>query len=60
MTEPTVLLSPTIQTDGGPWARHNMSCPVCSVRVAVLDLDDGTFHPCWSCQEKGWELRRTK
>jgi hypothetical protein len=50
------LLKPTIVTDGGPWADHNMPCAVCHVNHAVLNLDGYAFEPCWTCQIKGWKL----
>jgi hypothetical protein len=52
------LLQPTVLTDGGPWATHNMPCPVCGQRPAVLELHDGRFHPCWDCQRAGWRTLR--
>lgn len=57
MPEPTIPMhQPTIITDGGPWAFHDVACPVCSERKAVLFLNDGTFKPCAECAAKGWEL----
>jgi hypothetical protein len=41
-----------IETDGGPWATHNMPCAVCGKKHAVLDLETGFFHPCWECRSK--------
>jgi hypothetical protein len=52
------LLKPTIITDGGPWAIHNMPCAVCGIKVAVLNLGAGHFEPCWECQRVGWEMRK--
>lgn len=49
---------PTIDTDGGPWATHDMACAVCRKEHAVLDLGTGIFRPCWTCQEKGWRLAK--
>lgn len=45
---------PTVETDGGPWANHDMACSVCGENHAVLMLYKGTFQPCWSCMEKGY------
>lgn len=45
-----------IETDGGPWARHNYPCPVHGDEPAVLNLDDGVFHPSWKAQDAGWML----
>jgi len=50
------LMQPTIVTDGGPWASHNMPCAVCHGNPAVLDVGSGTFAPCWFCQRQGWVL----
>lgn len=50
------LLEPTIITDGGPWALHDMPCAVCLVKPAVYDLGNGTFQPCWNCQIYDWQL----
>lgn len=47
-----------VDTDGGPWADHNMPCAVCRQRAAVLNLNTGRFQPCWGCQEDGWETTR--
>jgi len=47
------LLEVDIITDGGPWAKHNMPCPVCGQEPAVLQLWNGIFQPCWKCQKKG-------
>jgi hypothetical protein len=44
----------------GPFAIHNMPCAVCAVQPAVYFLDNGTFEPCWTCQEKGWQLRQKR
>jgi hypothetical protein len=47
---------PKIITDGGPWAEHDMACPVKwrEGKVAVLDIGDGVFHPSWDAQREGW------
>lgn len=44
---------------GAPVAEHNMPCPVCSMKPAVLILNTGTFMPCRGCQEKGWRTLKT-
>ena len=46
---------PTIEHHG-PAATHDQSCAVCHVRHAVLNLNDGHFQPCWTCQKLGWRL----
>jgi hypothetical protein len=43
-----------IITDGGPWANHNMPCPICLKNPAVMHLWNGTFQPCWECQGNGY------
>jgi len=43
-----------VKTDGGPWCEHNMPCSVCGKTVAVMDMNSGTFEPCWECQQQGW------
>lgn len=50
----------TLVSDGGPWAVHNMPCPVCLNRKAVVDLSLGGFGPCWPCRELGWDLVRRR
>lgn len=48
---------PDIVTDGGPWADHDMACPVYYLsKPAVLDLNTGVFHPSWKAQDQGWRL----
>ena len=54
------LLEPTIITDGGPWADHNMPCAVCRALPAVLALNSGRFEPCWTCQRAGWRTVRRR
>jgi len=39
---------------GAPFASHNMPCPICREKPAVLSMNEGTFQPCWSCQRTGW------
>lgn len=47
------MWTPTIRTDGGPWAEHNMPCAVCCLKKATLDLNTGIFQPCSPCQRRG-------
>lgn len=49
-----------IKTDGGPWAEHNMPCPICKGNKAIMDLDGWVFHPCGSCRQNGWVLKKSK
>ena len=35
-------------------AVHNMPCATCHGEKAVLFLNDGRFHPCDKCSQKGW------
>lgn len=51
---------PVVVTDGGPWALHDMACPVCSDQPAILNLSIGVFEPCGRCQADGWQLRRRR
>lgn len=50
----------SIETDGGPWARHNMPCPVCDDEKAILDLNTGIFQPGGKCQMQGWKTIRKR
>ncbi len=50
------LLIPIIDTDGGPWAKHNKPCPVFQDEHAVFDLNIGIFLPSWKAQREGWIL----
>ena len=50
------LLKIDIETDGGPWAKHNMPCPIDRKEYAVLDLESGVFLPSWKAQREGWML----
>ena len=48
---------PNIQTDGGPWAEHDMPCAVHHEnQSAVLDIGTGIFHPSWLAHKDGWRL----
>lgn len=47
----------SVTTDGGPWATHNMPCPVCHTARAMMNLDGWIFQPCDECSEAGWELK---
>jgi hypothetical protein len=49
-----------IVTDGGPWAEHNMPCPICWEKSAVLNMSTNRFDACWDCQKEGWHVCRTK
>lgn len=45
------------ETDGGPWVRHNMPCPVYwDIKKAVFDLNNNTFQPSWDAQKDGWMI----
>lgn len=44
-----------VVTDGGPWVEHNMPCPICREKHAIMQLWDGNFLPCWSCQKDGYK-----
>ena len=53
--------TPVVHTDGGPWATHDMPCPVLGPpHKAVLDLGTGVFHPSWEAQRQGWALIKRK
>ncbi len=45
---------------GAPAAEHNIPCPVCGKKAAVLALGTGVFGPCWTCKSKGWLTLRVK
>lgn len=49
-------LTVTLVSDGGPWAVHDMPCPVCLDRTAIVDLGGGGFGPCGACVSQGWRL----
>lgn len=40
----------------GMGATHNMPCPVCHIKHAMLNMNRATFGPCDSCKIDGWEL----
>lgn len=42
----------------GPVAKHDQPCHVCWTASAVYDLNTQVFQPCWTCQQKGWKLKR--
>ncbi len=49
------------ETDGGPWVRHNMPCPVnWDVDKAVFDMNNNTFQPSWNAQKEGWMMVKAK
>jgi len=52
----TKIFKPTIITDGGPWADHDMPCPVCQKNSAVLQIWNKVFQPCWECQKASLQL----
>jgi hypothetical protein len=55
-----VPLEVTLLSDDGSWAVHDMPCPVCLDRKAVVDLSGGGFGPCAECSRAGWELRQQR
>jgi len=50
------LLKATIETDGGPWATHNMPCCIYKDKPAVYQLSGGVFLPSWKAQKEGYML----
>ena len=40
------------------FAQHDMACPVCHDKPAVLCCGTMVFRPCWSCQQKGWRTQK--
>ena len=48
--------------DSGMMATHDYSCPVCRENKAILvmsprgTLPAGVMHPCWKCQDKGYQM----
>ena len=44
--------------NGSHIADHNMPCPVCENKKAVLFMNTGRFHPCWDCTREGWVMIR--
>lgn len=49
------LTEVNIITDGGPWVKHNMHCPIMwDKEPAVFDMDQNVFLPSWKAQEDGW------
>lgn len=50
----------TLVSDGGPWAVHDMPCPVCLDRKAIVDLSGGGFGPCAEDAARGWRLVQRK
>ena len=48
---------PIIVSDGGPWATHDVPCPIYwESESAILDMEKGQFHPSWKAQKEGWRL----
>lgn len=51
------IFKPTVITDGGPWAVHDMPCAVLhKTEKAVLDMNANVFQPSWKAQSEGWRL----
>jgi hypothetical protein len=52
------MLETRINYDMSPFAAtHNMPCPICRSKKAILKLTDKPhdfFSPCWDCQGNGW------
>lgn len=46
---------PTVDNHG-IFARHDQRCAVYSGEHAVLNLNEGIFHPSWKAQRDGWRL----
>lgn len=40
---------------GAPVAEHDVACPVCWTKKAVLEMGSGVFQACWDCQSAGWK-----
>lgn len=51
------ILTPTI-VDHRLFVVHNMPCAVCRDEKAVYSCNTGVFHPCWTCQWRGYRLIR--
>ena len=52
--------TPNIIYDG-PFGDHDMPCSVLhGQEKAVLDMNQGVFHPSWKAQGDGWRLIRVK
>ena len=45
---------------GAPVAEHNMPCPICRKKPAVLYLNKGQFHPCRKCESEGWRTYKVR
>ena len=47
---------PKMITDGGPWVKHDMPCPVMWMTgdKAVYNLNTHVFEPSWRAQKEGW------
>lgn len=59
MSQEIRLHRPTIVLHG-PTAIHDQCCAVHHKESAVLNLDDGVFHPSWKAQQEGWRLVKSK
>lgn len=55
--EPGLAMIHVDTHSSGLFATHNMPCAVCQIKHAVLNLNEGTYGPCWKCRDF-WELRR--
>lgn len=52
------VLELTIENHG-LFALHNMPCAVCQEKKAVFHCNSGIFEPCWTCQDKGFQIHKT-
>lgn len=48
------------QIDSGIFATHDVACPVCSERKAILDLSRCVFQQCDECAREGWRLSKKR
>ena len=46
--------------DSGMISTHNMPCCICKTNHAVFIMSEGTFEPCWKCQEMGYKIVKSK
>jgi|SRR5882724_5539791 len=52
------IILPVVDDMSAPVSDHDQCCHVCWTQKAVLDMNTGVFHPCWTCQKKGWRLAK--
>lgn len=52
------LHKPKIHNEG-IWATHDMACAICHVKSAIMDCQTEVFYPCWECQSKGWQIKKS-